>query len=479
MKRDQLPLGTLAPVVSAAFCDLILPPVRSAKGNLGMLRTAVVCAAFAAAVAQQGTHTAPHGVAGTTGGCPLDPNGVAGATCREACECGSKPCGAPDPQLPRPPDYSRCINHDGFFDRLDEVDARDCADAVRCCVPLEECAPACSIPIQSQLLLVFDALTNYSSKECVNLFSNQVHGNAQDDHELCECIQQGLAQVEADESIAKWTLLNEAITTADCRMQAGESLTLHEITQLCMSTSVVGDPFLVVGEEKIKFFLPPGEMVELVSWASPSGKPVSLRGSTFQQKGSKKGAWHKNVQWFRRFELTLANETALEITSLHKNEPPLSYMSFSTELLALQPAGEAASLAEVHTRRKSYIEVKLDGKEVAVAGSKAKPVTLYSELAKEIGLKITAVQTKEHKIGGELAERVDVTTDKFKFRLWSSKAGKFSHPSMQVKYAHLNFDMLGLFPPHVRGFFAELRGKVPMSDRSKTYLRKIDLEPVL
>merc|ERR1712194_216285 len=115
---------------------------------------------------------------------------------------------------------------------------------------------------------------------------------------------------------------------------------------------VVGDPFLVVGEEKIKFFLPPGEMVELVSWASPSGKPVSLRGSTFQQKGSKKGAWHKNVQWFRRFELTLANETALEITSLHK----------------------------------SYIEVKLDGKEVAVGGSKAKPVTLYSELAKEIGL---------------------------------------------------------------------------------------------
>ena len=408
------------------------------------------------------------------GACPMDPNGVAGASCREACECGSKPCSADV----EGPDYSRCINHDGFFDRLDEDD-HDCADEIRCCVPLEECAPACSIPIQSQLLLVFDALTNYSSKECVNLFSNQVHGNAQDDHELCECIQQGLARVEADESIAKWTMLNEAITTADCRMQAGESLTLHEITQLCMSTSVVGDPFLVVGEEKIKFFLPPGEMVELVSWASPSGKPVSLRGSTFQQKGSKKGAWHKNVQWFRRFKLTLADETALEVTSLHKNEPPLSYLSFSTELLALQPADEAASLAEVHARRKSYIEVKLDGKEVAVGGSKAKPVTLYSELAKEIGLKITAVQTKEHKIGGELAERVDVTTDKLKFRLWSSKAGKFSHPSMQVKYAHLNFDMLGLFPPHVRGFFAELRGKVPMSDRSKTYLRKIDLEPVL
>ena len=142
-------------------------------------------------------------------------------------------------------------------------------------------------------------------------------------------------------------MLNEAITTADCRMQAGETLTLHEITQLCMSTSVVGDPFLVVGEEKIKFFLPPGEMVELLSWASPSGKPVSLRGSTFQQKGSKRGAWHKNVQWFRRFELKLANETALEITSLHKNEPPLSYLSFATELLALPDVSGIATFFSI------------------------------------------------------------------------------------------------------------------------------------
>ena len=469
-------LGVARQVVTSV---LLLPSdTQKATKNVKvkMARAALLCAAFAAVA---------HGA------CPMDPNGVAGASCREVCECGSKPCSADV----EGPDYSRCINHDGFFDRLDEDD-HDCADAIRCCVPLEECAPACSIPIQSQLLLVFDALTNYSSKECVNLFSNQVHGNAQDDHELCECIQQGLAQVEADESIAKWTMLNEAITTADCRMQAGESLTLHEITQLCMSTSVVGDPFLVVGEEKIKFFLPPGEMVELLSWASPSGKPVSLRGSTFQQKGSKRGAWHKNVQWFRRFELKLANETALEITSLHKNEPPLSYLSFATELLALQPEAEAARsaelrafplqpeveaarLAEVHAKRKSYVEVKLDGKEVAVRGPKAMPVTLYSELAKEIGLKITAVQTKEHKIGGELAERVDVSTDKLKFRLWSSKAGKFTNPAMQVKYAHLNFDMLGPFPPHVRGFFAELRGKVPMSERSKTYLRKVDLEPVL
>ena len=53
------------------------------------------------------------------------------------------------------------INHDGFFDRLDE-DGHDCADAIRCCVPLEECAPACSIPIQSQLLLVLRCRSSLS-----------------------------------------------------------------------------------------------------------------------------------------------------------------------------------------------------------------------------------------------------------------------------------------------------------------------------
>ena len=95
-----------------------------------MARAALLCAAFAAVA---------HGA------CPMDPNGVAGASCREVCECGSKPCSADV----EGPDYSRCINHDGFFDRLDEDD-HDCADAIRCCVPLEECAPACSSVLGSR-----------------------------------------------------------------------------------------------------------------------------------------------------------------------------------------------------------------------------------------------------------------------------------------------------------------------------------------
>lgn len=399
--------------------------------------------------------------------CPVDTNGVAGASCLEVCECGTKAC---DDSV-EGKDFSRCYEHD-FAYRLDEE--HDCEKDVRCCIPEEECAEECSLPVQEELAMFFNTLSNVSSDECTLMFTNQAHGNPQDEYELCTCIQEGLATMEDKGSIEQWTALNEVVTSADCRISAGERLTMHEITLQCMSTSVVGDPILAVGEEKIKFFLPPGEMVDLVTWASPSGKPIVLRGSTFQTKGSKKTNFRKNVQWFRRFELLVANDTVLEITSHHKHEPPLT-----ASLLALQPEDDATiDFAEAHAKRKSYVEVKFDGKEIMPQPAAMKTVVLESERAKEIGLKLTAVQTKEHKIGGELSERVDVVTDKFRFRVWSSKAGKFSDPKMQVKYAHLNFDIMGPFPPNVGGFFAELRGKVPMTERSKTFLRKVDLQPV-
>jgi hypothetical protein len=261
-----------------------------------------------------------------------------------------------------------------------------------------------------------------------------------------------------------------------------------------MSTDVVGDPFLAVGEEKIKFFLPPGDMVDLVTWTSPSGRPVAFRGMTFQQKGSSHKNDHKNVQWFRKFELNLANTTVMSITSFHAYDPyalggrggggsrgqhPRAADEALTNAVNLANANTEAqadpSFTEEHKTRKTFIGVKLDGRDLF-----AQPYTMalaqyQSVWATELGLKLTAVQTKEHKIGGELAEKVDVVTDKFKFRVWSSKAGKFFDPKLQVEYAHLNLNMLGPFPANVGGFFAELRGKAPMSSRTSSFLRKVDL----
>merc|ERR1712100_414307 len=95
----------------------------------------------------------------------------------------------------------------------------------------------------------------------------------------------------------------------------------------------------------------------------------------------------------------------------------------------------------------------------------AQPYTMalaqyQSVWATELGLKLTAVQTKEHKIGGELAEKVDVVTDKFKFRVWSSKAGKFFDPKLQVEYAHLNLNMLGPFPQTSVAFSPSCAGRL-------------------
>ena len=74
-----------------------------------------------------------------------------------------------------------------------------------------------------------------------------------------------------------------------------------------------------------------------------------------------------------------------------------------------------------------------------------------------------------------MSVRVDVETNKFNFRIWSSKADIFHNDSkLQIKYAHLNLNLLGPFPTRVGGLFAELRGKVPMSKRSKSFLRRED-----
>ena len=172
----------------------------------------------------------------------------------------------------------------------------------------------------------------------------------------------------------------------------------------------------------------------------------------------------------------------MSITSFHAYDPYAirkpGQDPVSSSVLALASPDESdPNLTEEHKSRKTFIGVKLDGRDLFAQPHTLALAQYQSVWAGEIGLKLTAVQTKEHKIGGELAEKVDVVTDRFKFRVWSSKAGKFFDPKLQIEYAHLNLNLLGAFPANVGGFFAELRGKAPMSARSASYLRKVDLEP--
>ena len=440
----------------------------------------------------------PKSEGGNWTGCGTDQNGVAGAMCTLVCECGYHTCPEDRGFLVGDLDYSRCYSHDPVLAATEE----DCLNDVSCCIPSSECPIMCTVNQQAEvnvlMLALVDATKTMQQEEegdrCETLFALQLHGIAQDEYELCVCIKKAIQEVEMKESIAKYNAAVEALNIATCRTTNGETRTVYDITMMCMSTDVVGDPFLAVGEEKIKFFLPPGDMVDLVTWTSPSGRPVAFRGMTFQQKGSSHINDHKNVQWFRKFELNLANTTVMSITSFHAYDPyGLSHGGGSSRRGAGQHMGAAdeamtaavnlanteaqsdPDYSEEHKSRKTFIGVKLDGRDLF-----AQPYTMalaqyQSVWATELGLKLTAVQTKEHKIGGELAEKVDVVTDKFKFRVWSSKAGKFFDPKLQVEYAHLNLNMLGAFPANVGGFFAELRGKAPMSSRTQTYLRKVDL----
>ena len=437
----------------------------------------------------------PKSAAGNWTGCGTDANGVPGAMCTLVCECGYHSCPDDKGYAVGALDYSRCYSHDPVLALDDDA----CLGDVSCCIPSSECPIMCTVNQQAEINMLMLALVDATLEmadeaegdHCETLFALQLHGIAQDEYELCICIKKAIQEVEMKESIAKYNAAVEALNIATCRTTNGETRTVYDITMMCMSTDVVGDPFLAVGEEKIKFFLPPGDMVDLVTWTSPSGRPVAFRGMTFQQKGSSHKNDHKNVQWFRKFELNLANTTVMSITSFHAYDPyalggggsrsrgqhPGAADEAMTNAvnLANTEAQADPSFSEEHKSRKTFIGVKLDGRDLF-----AQPYTMalaqyQSVWATELGLKLTAVQTKEHKIGGELAEKVDVVTDKFKFRVWSSKAGKFFDPKLQVEYAHLNLNMLGPFPANVGGFFAELRGKAPMSSRTSSFLRKVDL----
>lgn len=132
-----------------------------------------------------------------------------------------------------------------------------------------------------------------------------------------------------------------------------------------------------------------------------------------------------------------------------------------------------------HRRRQTFVGIRLDGKHIfpqhPEQHARSGRTVHESDMARELGLKITAIETRENKIGEDMSVRLDVETNKLKFRIWSSKAGMFKHdPDLQVKYAHLNLNLLGPFPNHVGGFFSELRGKVPMSQQSKSFLRRED-----
>ena len=250
-------------------------------------------------------------------GCAKDGNGVVGVACKDFCECGHQACSAGKKNGKIHEDASdRCYVHDPVSEAKG-----DCTTDVRCCIPAEQCDPTCTLDQQSSITWLLKEIANVTSENCAVHFLAQVRGMTQNDDALCQCIHSSLDAIEANGRPKDYVAAVDAINDARCRMTVGDDNTFHDVTTRCMRTSVVGQPKLFSDNEGIKFFLPPGEMVDLVTWESPSGKPVALRGSVFQQEGSLTGSRFGNVQWFRRFELTVANETAMSVTSSHRPPP--------------------------------------------------------------------------------------------------------------------------------------------------------------
>merc|ERR1712216_395166 len=91
-------------------------------------------------------------------------------------------------------------------------------------------------------------------------------------------------------------------------------------------------------------------------------------------------------------------------------------------------------------------------------------------------IKVGVSEYSERHIGNKPAERIHIVDERadLDFVIWSNKAGEFSSEVDRIKYAHLNFQMNGAFPRHVKGFFAELKGVTPLQEQSKKYVRLAD-----
>merc|ERR1740130_987273 len=246
-----------------------------------------------------------------------DGNGVVGVACDDFCECGHQKCSAGGKKLHDDEDaMDRCYVHDP----VREAES-DCTTDVRCCIPSEQCDPTCTMVQQNAITWLLKEIANVTDEQWAVHFLAQVRGMTQDDDALCECVHSSMSEIERNGSPTVYVAAVDAINNARCRMTVGDDNTFHDITTRCMRTSVIGQPKLFTTDEGIKFFLPPGEMVDLVTWDSPSGQPIALRGSVFQQEGSLMGSRWGNVQWFRRYELSIGNDTALSVTSFHRPAP--------------------------------------------------------------------------------------------------------------------------------------------------------------
>jgi len=257
------------------------------------------------------------GVPDSSVGCAKDGNGVVGVACDDFCECGHQKCSAGGKKLHDDEDaMDRCYVHDP----VREAES-DCTTDVRCCIPFEQCDPTCTMVQQNAITWLLKEIANVTNEQCAVHFLAQVRGMTQDDDALCECVHSSMDEIERNGSPNVYVAAVDAINNARCRMTVGDDNTFHDITTRCMRTSVIGQPKLFSDDEGVKFFLPPGEMVDLVTWDSPSGQPIALRGSVFQQEGSLMGSRWGNVQWFRRYELSIGNDTALSVTSFHRPPP--------------------------------------------------------------------------------------------------------------------------------------------------------------
>eukprot|EP00908_Phaeocystis_cordata_P007960 Transcript_1863.p1 GENE.Transcript_1863~~Transcript_1863.p1 ORF type:complete len:812 (-),score=186.79 Transcript_1863:79-2514(-) len=233
-----------------------------------------------------------------------------------------------------------------------------------------------------------------------------------------------------------------AVSYAD-EKTANSALTVH------------GDPMAKVGERKgTHLWIVSGILTPLLQWKSPEGTVMQLHGKTFDRPET-------GSQWFDQLVLKSDGTTVLDVTAL------LSGSSTVKMLLDGQAVSNREDGATMNADAVCKSQPTPNRPGHACFASTRHPVVVLASKRAE----------REHAIGGQKADTLDVAAGGVQISIYTAKATKFASKAAQARYMHLNFQIRAGLPKGATGLFAEIAGVQPMSAATRALLKNTPHRP--
>ena len=225
---------------------------------------------------------------------------------------------------------------------------------------------------------------------------------------------------------------NEAMSMAFAPAEAAKartqsSCTQNELDQGCVEAPKVhGDPMFKYNDTSRHFWVNPGLLTPLMSWATPEGSRMSLAGVTF-------GRANTGNQWFNRIVVSLDVDHTVR------------------------------DVLDVRTKEDGMMNITLDGSQI--------PLSSQDVHTSATGVKIALSERMDRAESAISKRQLHIEALGFKISVYSAKSAKFASSRENLDAAHLNMDFESAIPQSAKGLFPELAGMQPMSAATSAMLK--------